>query len=100
MCLVLEPLVECSSDYNSFGFRKSKGPKIAVGVVRGIFKIINDEYLKYSFLRQQKKEIRIVKHEVKWVLNGDIESFFNNISHEYLLKNLFLSGVGLIFVKN
>ena len=100
MCLVLEPLVECISDCNNFGFRKYKGPKVAAGVVRGLLKTINSKYIKFSFSRQHGKRIKIVKYKEKWILDANIKGFFDNISYEYLLKNLFLSDVSLIFVKN
>lgn len=97
--LVVEPLVEYSSDYNSFGFRKYRSPKMAVSIIRGLFKTINYKYLKSSIFRQKKKN-RIIAHDEKIMLNTDIEGFFDGINNEYLLKNLFSSDVVLIFIRN
>lgn len=65
--LILEPLVELSSDKNSFGFRKYRGAKNAVASVR-----------------MQLKS----GHEKKWVLDADIKSFFDEISHEWILRSI------------
>lgn len=59
--LVLEPIVELTSDRHSFGFRKHRGAKNAVASVR--------MHLKSG-------------HENKWILDADIKSFFDEISHD------------------
>lgn len=59
--LVLEPIVELTSDRHSFGFRKYRGAKNAVASVR--------MHLKSG-------------HENKWILDADIKSFFDEISHD------------------
>ena len=38
ICLVLEPLVELTSDFNSFGFRKHRSAKMAIGILKRTFK--------------------------------------------------------------
>ena len=38
-------------------------------------------------------------HEYKWILDADVEGFFDNINHEYLLNNLFLPFSGIYLVK-
>lgn len=42
--LVLEPLVESTSDSNSYGFRKNRNAKMALGVLREMFKTFDKEY--------------------------------------------------------
>ena len=68
--LVLEPLIEMNSDTQSYGFRKYRSAKNAIASVRTILQ---------SGL------------ESKWVLDADIKSFFDEISHEWLLNNVPLS---------
>jgi len=61
--LVLEPLVEMSSDRHSYGFRKYRSGKMAIGAVRKQLGSTSEYYDKY-------------------VLDADIKGFFDNISHE------------------
>jgi RNA-directed DNA polymerase len=100
ICLVLEPLVELTSDFNSFGFRKHRSAKMAIGVLREHLKTINKDYVKTSSFRQIEQAVPLLLHEDKWILDGDIEGFFDNINHEYLLENLFLPSSGIQLVKN
>lgn len=65
--LVLEPIVEMTSDPNSYGFRPLRGPKNAVASVRNILQSGQDS---------------------KWILDADIKSFFDEIDHNWLLDNL------------
>ena len=64
--LALEPIAECLADEHSYGFRPKRSPKDAVEYVV--------KYLSNS--------------HPKWVLKTDIESCFDNISHEWLLENV------------
>lgn len=59
--LVLEPLVEITSDPNSYGFRPLRGAKNAVGSIRTLIQS---------------------GQESKWVLDAEIKSFFEEISHD------------------
>ena len=61
--LVLEPLVEMNSDPNSYGFRKYRSAKIAIGAVR------------VHLNSEQHKDDRAI-------LDADIKGFFDNINHE------------------
>lgn len=61
--LVLEPLVEMTSDRHSYGFRKYRSGKMAIGAVRRQLGSTSEYYDKY-------------------VLDADIKGFFDNISHE------------------
>jgi len=67
--LVLEPLVEMTSDRHSYGFRKHRSGKMAIGAVRKQLGSTSEYYDKY-------------------VLDADIKGLFYNISHEWLLKNV------------
>lgn len=66
---VLEPLVEINSDKNSYGYRKFRSAKNAIGTLRAELK--SNSY-----------------QEGKWILDADIEGFFDNINHDWLLKNI------------
>ena len=99
ICLVLEPLVELTSDFNSFGFRKYRSAKMAIGTLRELFKTLNKGYVKTLSFRQVEHGVPLVFHEDKWILDADIEGFFDNINHEYLLDNLFLPSLGIQLVK-
>jgi RNA-directed DNA polymerase len=67
--LVLEPLVECTSDTHSYGFRKFRSAKMALGALRVNLRSNPDHYDKY-------------------ILDADIQGFFDNISHEWLIKSV------------
>jgi hypothetical protein len=67
--LVLEPLVEINSDRHSYGFRKFRSAKMALGAVRVNLRSDPQMYDKY-------------------VLDADIKEFFDNISHTWLIENV------------
>ena len=73
---------------------------MAVGVLRGLLKTLDRDYTKISLPRQQEKNVPIILHENKWILHADIEGFFDNINHKYLLDNLFLPSLGILCVKS
>jgi RNA-directed DNA polymerase len=66
--LVMEPLVEMQSDRHSYGFRKHRNAKMAIGALR-IYLRSNE----YNYDR--------------YVLDADVKGFFDNISHQWLLEN-------------
>lgn len=66
--LVLEPLVEMTSDKHSYGFRKYRSTKMALGALRVNLRSAGEYYDKYA-------------------LDADIKGFFDNISHKWLLQN-------------
>lgn len=67
--LVLEPLVEMTSDKHSYGFRKHRSAKMALGALRVNLRSSGDYYDKYA-------------------LDADIKGFFDNISHSWLMDNV------------
>jgi group II intron reverse transcriptase/maturase len=67
--LVLDPIVELNSDDNSYGFRKFRSAKNAIGALRAQLK--SNSY-----------------QEKRYILDADIKGFFDNISHEWILNNL------------
>jgi RNA-directed DNA polymerase len=67
--LVLDPIVELSSDPHSYGFRKYRSAKNAIGAIRVTLQ-------------------STVSKDNKYILDADIKGFFDNISHSWLLENV------------
>lgn len=65
--LIVEPIVEMNSDTHSYGFRKHRGAKNAIGAARVMLQ---------------------TGRQFKWVLDADIKGFFDNIDHSWLLKHI------------
>lgn len=65
--MALEPVAETTADPNSYGFRKERS---TIDAVESCFK-----YLSQSYAPQ-------------WILEGDIKSCFDKISHDWLLKHI------------
>jgi len=63
IALVFEPIVELNSDPNSYGFRKFRSAKNAIGTLRSKLRSNSDS-------------------EQKYVFDCDIKGFFDNINHE------------------
>lgn len=66
--LVLEPLVEMRSDRHSYGFRRYRNAKMAIGALRIYLRSKEYNYDRYA-------------------LDADIKGYFDNISHQWLLNN-------------
>lgn len=65
--LALDPIAETTADPNSYGFRKRRSPADAIEQCFGML---------------AKKDSPV------WVLEGDIKSCFDQISHEWLLAHI------------
>lgn len=65
--LALEPVSECTSDSNSYGFRRFKSARDAG---EKVFKVLSRQY------------------SAQWILEGDIKGCFDNISHQWLIDNI------------
>jgi len=63
IALVFEPIVELNSDPNSYGFRKFRSAKNAIGTLRSKLRSNSD-------------------NEQKYIFDCDIKGFFDNINHE------------------
>lgn len=97
---MLEPLIKFTPDLNSFGFRKYRSAKMAIGVLRELLKTLDKNYIITSSFKQIEQGTPIILHEDKWIFDADIEGFFDNTNHKYLFNNLFLSSLGISFVKS
>lgn len=93
--LVLLPLVELTSDPNSYGFRPYRDCKMALAAVRS--------HLKSFDVEKRIANIRIKKggdddiggrfmtaNQDKWIFDADIKGFFDNINHDWIMDNIFL----------
>jgi RNA-directed DNA polymerase len=91
--LVLYPLVELTSDPNSYGFRNHRDCKLAIAALRARLRSTNLDIarkaLKTRFNNYNPGQF-LKSNENKWILDADIKGFFDNISHDWLIKNLFL----------
>ncbi|MCS0589923.1 group II intron reverse transcriptase/maturase [Massilia norwichensis] len=66
--LALDPVLETKSDPNSYGFRRSRCTADAMSQL---------------FVKMARKKI-----SAAWVLDADIEGFFDNINHKWLLEHV------------
>jgi len=80
--LIIEPLIEMNSDKHSYGFRRHRSAKNAVGILRSQFKTTQ------------------LKAENKWVLDADIKGFFDNINHDWILANIPLDNKLKVILKD
>ena len=67
--LALQPIEETLGDKNSFGFRKNRSCQDAC---ERIFMSLSH------------------KTDPEWILEGDIKGCFDNISHEWIMENIFM----------
>src|ERR1700683_1027563 len=83
--LVLLPLVELTSEPNSYGFRPYRDCKMAIGALKSNLLSADHEKIRKGILAQGKK-VQIVSSYVaskdKYILDADIKGFFDNINHD------------------
>lgn len=65
--LALDPVLEVKSDPNSYGFRRNRSTADAMSQI----------FVKLS-----------QKGSAKWILDADIEGFFDNINHDWILQHV------------
>jgi RNA-directed DNA polymerase len=70
--LALDPVLEAVSDPNSYGFRKNRSTADAMGQL---------------FVKMSQKA------SANWVLDADIEGFFDNINHDWMIKHVHMDKV-------
>jgi RNA-directed DNA polymerase len=68
--LALEPVAECASDPNSYGFRKGRSTHDACGQL---------------FVSLSKRA------SAQWILDADITGFFDNINHDWMLRHVHMN---------
>ena len=98
--LILEPLVEMTSDLHSYGFRPYRSAKQAVAFLKANLKTLDAKTIETkTSTANRKNELFQLLPENKFILDADIEGFFDNINHCWLLNNLFLHPTLILFVK-
>jgi RNA-directed DNA polymerase len=78
---IIEPLIDPHADRYSFGFRKGRNPHQAIGILSKSL---------HSKAKSNKKPDDSSKSyfvHTKYVVNIDIERFFETVDHSWLLKN-------------
>lgn len=79
----LDPVLETLSDPNSYGFRKHRSTADAMSQIRVVM------------CDKRKKHLRTsldsgIDGPPKWVLDADIEGFFDNINHAWMTQNVLM----------
>jgi RNA-directed DNA polymerase len=100
--LVLLPLVELTSEPNSYGFRPYRDCKMAIGAVKSNLLNADHEKIKKGILSQGKKVQTVssyVASKDKYILDADIKGFFDNINHDWIIENVFLPAQFKLFVQ-
>lgn len=98
--LILEPFVEMSSDLHSYGFRPYRLAKQAVAFLKAHFKTLNSKIIENQiFATNKKNDLFQLLPENKFILYADIEGFFDNINHGWLLNHIFLHSTLKLFLK-
>jgi len=91
--LVLYPLVELTSDPNSYGFRTHRDCKLAIAALRARLRSTNLDIARKALktrFNNYNPGLYKKSNENNWILDADIKGFFDNISQDWLIKNLFL----------
>jgi len=78
---VMEPIIDPHADPNSFGFRKGRNGHQAVGTLS---QLLNSK--PHSKRLRNKTSHRYFRHS-KAIINLDVKSFFDEVSHDYLLEH-------------
>jgi Reverse transcriptase (RNA-dependent DNA polymerase) len=100
--LVLIPLVELTSEPNSYGFRPYRDCKMAIGAVKSNLINADHDKIKKGILSQGKKVQNVssyVASKDKYILDADIKGFFDNINHDWIIENVFLPAQFKLFVQ-
>jgi RNA-directed DNA polymerase len=76
---LIEPTIDVYADNNSFGFRKGRNSHQAIGLLSKLL------HVKPAHLKSPSDK-RYFTHS-KYILNIDIEKFFDKVNQDWLLKN-------------
>ena len=98
--LILEPLVEMTSDLHSYGFRPYRSAKQAVAFLKAHLRTLNSKTIEtQTSITNKENELFQLLPENKFILDADIEGFFDNINHSWLLNHIFLHPTLKLFLK-
>jgi len=76
---IIEPIIDVHADNNSFGFRKGRNSHQAIGVLSKLLQVKKVHPKSFN----DKQYITLEKY----ILNTNIEQFFDKINFNWLLKN-------------
>jgi RNA-directed DNA polymerase len=79
--LLLDPIVEATSDDFSYGFRKGRNAHQAIGD-------LSNHLRTKPHLKRPKTDRRRYFSHSKYVYRLNIKGFFNNVSHDWLVENV------------
>ena len=98
--LILEPLVEMTSEPHSFGFRPYRSAKYGISYLRSLLKTKSEKtiQMRASELNTKAKVYELLP-ENKVIFDADIKGFFDNINHNRILDDLFLDPSLILFIK-
>ena len=100
MNLVLEPLVEMTSDTHNYGFWQHWSFKNAIAYLKLFLKTKNKKtIIKNTSKINKANEMFELLPQNKIILDADIKGFFDNNNHNWVLDNLFLDNTLWIFIK-
>jgi len=77
---VLEPVIDPHADVYSYGYRKGRNAHQAIGE-------LSKSLYVYPYLRQKSEKTGRYFSYSKFILQIDIEGFFDNVNHKFLLEN-------------
>lgn len=78
---ILEPIIDPHADYYSFGYRKGRNAHQAIGVLSKSL-----GYKTKSSKKKKHSDKRYFLHS-KFIINIDVEKFFEKVDHKWLLQN-------------
>jgi retron-type reverse transcriptase len=89
--LVLEPLIEASSDIHSFGFRPYRTTKNAIAYLAYHLKTLDLSFIvkNISKFNLDSSITRFISEE-KFIFDGSITGFFDPLNFEWVMQNVFL----------
>jgi len=98
--LILEPLVEMTSEPHSFGFRPNRFAKQAISILRANLRTRDPKAIRTNTSKSNTGNALFeLLPERKVILDADIQGFFDNINHSWILDKLFLHPELLALVK-
>lgn len=98
--LILEPLVEMTGEPHSFGFRPHRSAKQAISYLKSNLRTRDPNSIrKRTSKNNASNNLFELLPERKVILDADIKGFFDNISHDWILDNLFLHPELIYIVK-
>jgi len=77
---VIEPVIDPHADLYSYGYRKGRSAHQAIGELSRILNV-------HPYLRRSSEKTKRYFSHSKFILQVDIEGFFDNVNHKFLLEN-------------